>query len=427
MLLLHLPLLVLSLALPDSVYSAFWFTPKYFNLHAAALSALMILAWLIGFVLLRRSHPHSSTAPEQALDHQLLRTLFMTGFVLAVVGYLALLIAGFSRGLTLSLLFSALQGEKNVMAQLKDVYFATIPGVTTFTQFGPAAAILGTLLWKCEGWKAVRGRITILLSLAALRAIFVSERLALLEVAIPMIVLIARFASFRSGDFKRRLAFAALPIYVGMAVLVLFAASEYLRSWTNFYAQKGGQFSTFAVVRAAGYYSTAYNNSAFLLYNFDQPSVVPYFTAEWIWRFPGVNRLLGEGPDIVADRYRNYMGVLTSGVNPEFNNSGGLLLPVIDYGAFGGFVFWFLVGVASRKLFDSFRAFELPGLLLYPVLLLGILEASRLIYWTSGRFAPTFAFLALAAILLRTQARCCELPWHTMQTTNSLNSDGALG
>ena len=421
MVLLHLPLLVISYALPDWVYSRLWYTPKYFDGHAAALSALMILAWLMGYLLFqRRFVPDAWSGSGKVKNPEVLRTLLTISFVLTLMGYVAMVVAALSRGFSLSLLWSALQGEKNVMPQLKDVYFATIPGLTTLTQFGPATAVFAALLWKTEGWRVVRSRVVILLSLAGLRAIFISERLALLEVAIPMAILIARFTSFRQADGRPRIALTALPVYGAVAILALFAGSEYLRSWTNFYKEKGGDFSTFAVLRAAGYYSTAYNNSAFLLYNFDQPALIPYFTAEWIWRFPGLNLLLGEGPEIVADRYRNYMGVLKGGVNPEFNNSGGFLLPVIDYGVFGGFAFWFLVGLTCRRLFDSFRAFRFTGLLLYPVLMIGLLEASRLIYWTSGRTVPTFVMLASGVFVLNRASRNSGRSWFNMPAATTL-------
>jgi len=198
---------------------------------------------------------------------------------------------------------------------------------------------------------------------------------------------------------------ASLPVAAVFCLLVIFGASEYFRSWSNFYAQKGGDFTTFTALRALGYYSTAYNNSAFLLYNFHTDSLIPQFTAEWLWRFPGINLLLGGGTDVVAERSRDYMNLLKGGVNYEFNNSGGLLMPIVDYGVAGGLIFWFLAGVLTRKLFDAYKACTASGLLLYPICLLGLLEASRLIYWTSGRVFPSIALLLVALVTLASEPR----------------------
>jgi hypothetical protein len=68
-------------------------------------------------------------------------------------------------------------------------FLETVPGVTTCTQFGIAAGVLGCLIGAGGRWDMVRRKLAILLFLALLRALIYSERLAFLELAIPFLVL----------------------------------------------------------------------------------------------------------------------------------------------------------------------------------------------------------------------------------------------
>lgn len=407
MVLLHVPLLAVSYAMPEWAYFQLWFEPKYFDLYAAAISALMIFAWLAGFAISKKSGQPAAPVAMTVLDLRNVRSLFNIAYFLTFVGYIAMIVAAVSRGLSTSTLIAALQGEKNVMTQLKDVYFVTVPGLTTLTQFGPATAILGTLLTFHEGFASIRKRAYFLLLVTALRAFFVSERLALIEIIAPAAILAFRYVRFPTEPraWFRRTVLSGLPVVAVAGLLVIFGGFEYFRSWANFYSDKGGDFASFAMLRAVGYYTTAYNNSAFLLYNFQSDSLIPQFTAEWLWRFPGLNLVFGDGVGLVAERSRNYMSLLKTGVNPEFNNSGGLLMPVVDYGVIGGMIFWFVAGIASRKLYESFRACRFGGLLFYPICLLGLLEASRLIYWTSGRAFPSVVMLLVSLVVLTREPR----------------------
>src|ERR1700709_2776964 len=92
MLLIHLPLLMLSFLLPEWVYASLWRSPKYLDMNAAGLSAAMILAWLVGFFLLKRTDaPTSQGRPGSAGDEipnlRHMRRLFNLSMVLTIAGY----------------------------------------------------------------------------------------------------------------------------------------------------------------------------------------------------------------------------------------------------------------------------------------------------------------------------------------------------
>jgi hypothetical protein len=122
---------------------------------------------------------------------------------------------------------------------------------------------------------------------------------------------------------------------------------------------------------------------------------VPYFTQLWFWKMPLIKE--AAGVDQVAKD--EYGALLEKAANPEFNNPGGFLLPLSDYGTIGGLVYWFLFGAAVAWIYQSFKKYELLGLLLYPMVFLGLVEVPRVLYLSDGRFFPSFVMLALAVFL----------------------------
>jgi hypothetical protein len=143
------------------------------------------------------------------------------------------------------------------------------------------------------------------------------------------------------------------------------------------------------------------NNSAYLLKTWQFPSILPVFTFEWLLKFPGLTLIMPgmQGFSLQVDEYR--FALFSSGLNPEFNNPGGMLSPLIDYGMWGGMIFWLLTGLLFGRLYRSFRQGRPLGLLLYPFCLLSLLELPRVLYWTLGRAFPSLALLSIACLMTR--------------------------
>ena len=87
----------------------------------------------------------------------------------------------------------------------------------------------------------------------------------------------------------------------------------------------------------------------------------------------------------VTFSYSDYPAVLTRGANPEFDNPDGILLPDIDYGLFGGILYWVLAGMLFALLFRWFRERRAWGLCLYPMVFLHLLEVPRGLYLSDAR------------------------------------------
>ena len=142
-------------------------------------------------------------------------------------------------------------------------------------------------------------------------------------------------------------------------------------------------FAEFAVSRFVGYYATALNNSHLVLQHMQWPNRIPYETMEALWTAPGVKQahlyqmLGGRPPPFSSGTDSMYFGVLDHFANPEFNNEGGYVTAFIDYGRWGGIVYFLLVGVIVGLLYRGFLHGRPFGLFLYPILFLGLLELPR--------------------------------------------------
>jgi oligosaccharide repeat unit polymerase len=98
--------------------------------------------------------------------------------------------------------------------------------------------------------------------------------------------------------------------------------------------------------------------------------------------------------------------VLNQYANPEFNNPSGYVAAFIDYGAVGGLIFLFVIGLLAGFLYRGFCSAKPFGLLLYPIMFIGLLELPRYMYWSQGRTTYTLlALIILAALLRRAQSK----------------------
>jgi hypothetical protein len=345
--------------------------------------------------------------------------LFNASFYLSLVGYIAWAAAALSRGASLQLALGVLKGDKGASYVMKEVYLGTITGVTTLTQLGMVMAVLAVLIALRFGWRRVAFKCAVLFLITMVRALMNSERLALMELAVPAGVLLVRLAVLESpryfGRVRTLLRMAPALGYGGL--VVVFGCSEYFRSWVNYYAGGDLSFWQFVSLRLLGYYVTALNNGALLVQRLD-PTGAPFFTFHLLWKFPvlsGIVQMIYPNLAIASVDGDPYMQVLSAEANPEFNNGGGLLLPVIDFGFAGALLYWTLAGIACGALYRLFRHKTVAGLVLYPLVFIGVIEATRIIYWAEGRLLVPFCTLAAYAIACAWRQRGLQI--HTHQDT----------
>ena len=391
----------------SSDYLYFWRTAKYFNLSCFELLLAVVGVFSFGclFGAGRREHRAPVATDWKAIvPWRQVKTLFQLSFVLTVLAYAIWFAVGIKNGLTLGVILDIIRGASGATYDLRHEYLKTIPGITTATQFGLAVMVLGVPLGAVNGWRTVRRQCAIVFFLALVRALLNSERLALIELLVPFVVstIWLRPAATR---LSRRLTQLA-PLLGSSLLYIFFAASEYYRSWSQFYAESETSFWGFIALRLMGYYTTALNNGA-LLWTVGKPLGVetPIFTLSTVWRFPFLKDLLpplfpslGTAFSTVPDT--NYMQLLFSSANPEFNNPSGIFCPLLDYGIAGGLLYWLVCGMICGYLYQEFKQRSIAGIFLYPPLFISLIEATRVLYWADARFFPPMVLLLVSVLFV---------------------------
>ena len=75
------------------------------------------------------------------------------------------------------------------------------------------------------------------------------------------------------------------------------------------------------------------------------------------------------------------------------------MFPAMDFGIAGGLIYWLLIGIACGMVFALYRRREPLGLLLYPLIYLGVMEVPLALYWSEGRALPSECLLLGAPLL----------------------------
>lgn len=388
--------------IPDSAFRSDWRTPKYFDAAALAICCAAVACFATGAFAgaLRGRREQDCVPTADDLPWEWLQRAFTFCFWSTMAGYLTWAGAAAARGASLSLVMGVLKGEKGASYVMKETYLGTISGLTTLTQFGIAAAVLAVILASRNGWRGLRVRFALLFIMAAARALFNSERLAIIELAIPVALLVIRFKVLDNDRLPARIRalLPVAPVAGGGLLLVLFAASEYFRSWSTYYAGGDLGFWAFASLRLVGYYVTALNNGAVLM-QYVGPTGAPFFMLHFLWRFPLVHGLVESlYPNLPwANTDDPYMTILDLHANPEFNNGGGYFAPTLDVGFMGALIFWLIAGLVCGFCYRLYTEKHIGGLLFYPVLFTGVAEMPRILYWGEGRIVPVYVILGFIA------------------------------
>lgn len=391
------PMLLLAATTPDIDYRTAWGTPKLLTDQTALLAMSGVAVFALAAVIpLFRSAPPSAPWPNLSEDRiRFMRRAADWLFWISVAGYAAFAFNAYRNGLRFGDISSALQSQDlyGVNADLQK-----ITGVTSLTQVGPAFVVVAMLVLIHERDRKLRFRLGIFLVLGTVRALLASERLAIMELLVPIATVLA-FRAVAVGSRRRRLATAVAPAVLIPLVLVFFGAFEYFRSWAFYSTHTTISFPRFVIERLGGYYVTAYNNGQVELDYQAHVGRIPYDSIRAVWTAPG-SSLYGGYPGSV-DPSTQLAGLLSLHANPEYNSPGGLIVPFVDWGTIGGFVFLAIFGVALGLLYRRCRDGGLFGVLLFPSATTGLFEMTRYFPWTQGRYTPALVSLCIVGYLAR--------------------------
>lgn len=283
-----------------------------------------------------------------------------------------------------------------------------ISGITTMTQFGVAlAAVCGYGITLCAGRARSFYRIllTLVLVFAVYRSFIWSERLALVECAVPAMT------AYVIARYRGHLSYRVLPVAAVLVVIFFFGVTEYFRSW-NFYSQFGINIAYFSASRFLSYYISSFNNLAISIEWFE-PTGLPLNTLAFFFKLPlpGFSYLNSLQANLWSE---TFMGGLTRYGNPEFNLFSGVGMAVSDFGIPAGIAVLSVHGFLSGRLYRLVQCGRMAGMLIYPVWMVGLLEFGRLLYWGTSRTLLIWVLLAILVMaakrLLRNRRMAAPVP-----------------
>jgi oligosaccharide repeat unit polymerase len=364
------------------------------RLHYFLLPALM---FLIGQYVAGHMERANYRNEIQFSNITSLKTPFYICVSIALLSYVVLFGIAMKNGLSIGIMLSRLSSSGDLTsAEFKREIFGRIPGVTSFAQVSMVVMALGTIL-HLHGLRAAKYWMAIVMAFTCFRAMFLSERLALIDAVIPIVLV---WIAYQWEDLRSRqatrLTLSLGPLAGLVCIVGLFAAGEYYRSW-QYYKNSSSGFVTFILERFMGYWTTSLSNA--MLYR-DTTGVLPlpYYTLSSVWNNP----IVAISPFKYFNwtnlsPFEDYMDMLVNFANPEFNNCCGIIMPFMDYGYLGGLAWWCAMGAVFEKSFRGFCRADLAYIMIYPVMYASFLDVARLYSIFGERYFPPLLIAVIVA------------------------------
>ncbi|KVG29659.1 oligosaccharide repeat unit polymerase [Burkholderia diffusa] len=380
-------LLSLSLLGDQKSIARIYFDGYYAFVGALFLMVVVAASWLATTEVRTRRGP-----PPAAVE--LSPRVLDFVFALALFGY-ALLLSGIATHPALLVAF--FRGEANAydMLDLK----GRITGLSTFTQATAPYVVLYFHVFRTpvKGLNRYKIYFAVLAVLTLVRSFIFAERLALIEMVMPLALMVVRFRL--GGRYSRLLTFgpyAAIPLLFG-----LFIANEYNRSWEAYYVNIYDNLFDFALERLGLYYSTSLNNGAGILNVLGWDQGHPMFTFDWLLRFPVIGATLqpwldsGDSINLFLNGY----------ADPEFNNPSGIFVHFYEWGWFG-LVDALVLGWVVGRSYAGWRSGDGFWCCVHAVLFVSVMEIMRTPNLFSGRnFVPVVLLIVVFRWFAKDRAR----------------------
>jgi hypothetical protein len=359
-------------------YGKYYLTLEYALLGLAFLSLLCASAYVASTYRIGHTNSSRCDPPPLVMD------------VVAVLTVMAYMLWFWRLAVEPELLLQVLAGTTlHVRGEI-----STIPGLTTLSQMG----IVYSTFWSLKRWvwrSTLPRRCTvyqwIILLLSILRTIAWGERLATIEVVLPMVLIY--LASRRPRSPRGRWLLALLPLLCLVGVVVFFGVTELFRSWGKQHAGSEGA-AAYMLDRFVYYYFSSLNNGCGLLQEFPWPQWDMQFTLKWIYTLPGLGSWITttlHPSDAEALFLRTYADM-------EFTTFSGIFAVFYDWGVAGGLTIAVGLGTTMGLVYRQFQRGYGLGLWIYPLLYVHLLEILRIFYLGYSRTIP--ALLGFAVIYM---------------------------
>ncbi|NPC57470.1 O-antigen polymerase [Caenimonas soli] len=275
----------------------------------------------------------------------------------------------------------------------------TVTGITSLVNLAPVFfSLAGYVLFVRGTRDRMLAALTIVLLLFTFfRAYVWTERLAVAEALIPLVLALLGNASPKPHQRVRRLFWRLGPYAALPAVFLFFSVAEFFRSW-SFYADRMA-FWEFAFGRFVNYYYTSLNNGAGMLATAaDWPTGTFEQVLRWLHSFP-----LGIGPwfseTVGLHTYVDEVFLQRYG-DPEFNTASSFAGVTLDLGVAGATLYFFLSMFCSGILYSRYLKSDPLSVMLFPSVLVALFESLRYPYWgTSRAFVWLLGTLVVLAVL----------------------------
>jgi oligosaccharide repeat unit polymerase len=410
---LYVPLLLLFLITSPSVFDTEFHVIKSSDSTGLAYLTLSLLVFIFGAIaglrfakLPRRRAAAFADEPDVHLLDLIARGL-QGALLLTIAAY----VLWFGSGVVRAGGFSAFVHEWSTNPEtVKSDILKTIPGITTMTQLAVAAVPLA-IAFGVHRLRGMTPLITTVVALALIRSFIFSERLALLELVVPLVYL----------ALGRRVVLVPKAVLLAgasvVAVLALFTATEARRSVVYTH-----QFSvTHLTARFFGYYLTSENNALVVAGHYRAATPFAY-TGEMFWKFPLVDKTHVDHAPLVGTVSLRYEDLFKNdpttfwpnafpdnGLSYEYNvfTTPGYLAADLGW---AGLAVVLLLGLYSGALYKRARADPFHRAL-YAMWLVGLLEFMRIMYFFNTRALP--AYIVFALLYLALVRRGNVLSWRT--------------
>jgi len=398
---LFLPLLALYVVASDSVFASEFGSRKTLSWTGVAFFLLALVCFAVG----ARVGERGVRAVRTPLDDQLpaarrrsLAVLLEAALVISVGAYALWFARGIVNAGGVAQLFEIWRTDPH---RIKAEIMTTVPGLTTLTQLAVATIPLVIAFRLYRRGSALRVLVVLVFALATMRAVLFNERLAFIELIVPVVFLLTA---------SRRVTVPRVAVYGAaflLAALTLFAVTELRRTYvyTNDFS------ATRSTTRFFGYYLTSVNNGMAVIDEY--PARTPFYSSgELFWLFPGLRDLRVDyfpGLGTVSLGYADAFGIdperfwprafAAQGLDYEFNVFSAPGYLAADFG-WAALVVVLLLGVASGRLYGLSKTSAFHRAF-YAVWLVGLLEFMRILYVANTRVFPAYLVFLAAYLVVR--------------------------
>lgn len=408
--LLYVPILILYIASSSRAFAADFDSRKTLSWTGLAYFALALLLFTAGA---KAGDDGARARPPRPLglgpagsltaaQRRSLAVLLEVTLALSIAAYVIWFALGFHRAGGVAQLFDIWRSDPH---RIKGDILTTVPGVTTLTQLAVATIPLAIAFRMLRKGSVVRVLVVVVFALAALRTVLFNERLAFLELLLPLAFLLAA---------PRKVTIPRVAVYalaLVLAAITFFAFTELRRTYTYTH--------DFSVARATtrffGYYVTSVNNGMAVVDEY--PARTPFYsTGEFLWQFPILGELRLEHFPVVGTvslRYVDAFGVdpesfwprafASQDLDYEFNvlTTPGYL--AADFG-WAGLIVVLLIGIVSGRLYRLSENSPFHRAL-YAVWLVGLFEFMRIFFFANTRVFPAYLVFLATFLVLRSGSR----------------------